>query len=161
MRRAAQSFALGCLTLGANGCGSNLLVQRRPLTLHDAEGGQTETVIALRVPDGIVQANVHEAPALGILIGTLCEPLDWLWSTGIAVYALGSDEVEVLGGPFGWLASLTPFATLVPALHIPPPSHASPTVEQRTGLLDVDPARRVAAAREFFADPYITAIDRR
>jgi hypothetical protein len=161
MAAATQAVAAACLALCATGCGTNLLVQHRPLTLH-AEGGiDHELTLGLRVQDGIVQANVHEAPALGMLIGTLCEPLDWLWSTGIAVYALGSDDFEVLGGPFGWLASLTPFATLAPALHLPPPVHASPDAEQLRDLLDVDPARRAAAAREFFADPYITAIERR
>lgn len=159
--RALAWLLAGGLTCGLGACGTNLLVTHHEVTLRGDDGAETPVLVSLREPDGIIQANVHEAPVLGFCIGMLCEPIDLLYSTGIAVFAIGSEEVTVRGGPAGWLAALTPFATLVPALHLPPGKHATATTEQLQDLLADDPERRAAAAREFFRDPAITHLDRR
>lgn len=160
MRRLAWLLASG-LTCGLGACGTNLLVTHHEVTLRADDGAETPVLVSLREPDGLIQANVHEAPALGFCIGMLCEPIDLLYSTGIAIYALGSDEVSVAAGPAGWLAALTPFATLVPAIHLQPATTRNATAAQLQQLLDDDPERRAAAAREFFGDEAITHLQRR
>jgi hypothetical protein len=99
-------------------CGANLLVVRRPGELRLPGGGSVPITVAYREPDGFLQSD--DPPLHAPLIGLLVEPIDWLQSTVIAAGAVVRSDWSVAGGPFGWLAALTPFATLVPQLHLPP-----------------------------------------
>lgn len=141
------------------GCGSNLLIQRQDAEVCTAAGATLPLRIAFVVPEGI---GTGEGPlAARAAMGLLVEPLDWLWSTGIALQAIVDPDLEVAGGPFGYLAALTPFATLVPMLHLPPRTTA--TVDDATfaQLQDADPELRAQAARSVLRDASITRCDRR
>ncbi|MBK8099446.1 MAG: hypothetical protein IPK26_20245 [Planctomycetes bacterium] len=88
------------------------------------------------------------------------EPIDWLFSTGVAVQSLFASDQDVVAGPVGYVASLTPFWTLVPALELPPPTTLKLDGRQRVALYDEDPARRVAAIAAAANDPRLVAVSR-
>ncbi len=99
-------------------CGTNLLVVTRPGELRLPGGALVPIAVAYREPCGFLQSD--DPPLHAPLVGLLMEPIDWVLSTGIAAGAVVRSDWSVAGGPFGWLAALTPFATLVPQLHLPP-----------------------------------------
>ena len=151
------SIALLCVSLA--GGGSNLPIQRRNAEVRNESGEVLPLRIAFAVPEGI---GTGEGPLVArAALGLLVEPLDWLWSTGVALLAIVDADLEVAGSPCGFLAALTPFATLVPMLHVPP--LATATVDARTfaHLQDSDSDVRAETARSALHDSTITRCDRR
>lgn len=133
-------------------CGTNLLIVARPAELRTASGERAPVILHYREPEGFLQST--DPPLHAPLVGLLCEPLDWLQSTTIAALAIVRSDWQVAGGPFGWLASLTPFATLVPQLHLPPPASAVVDDHALASLRQGDDA----PARAAFDDPRIVRI---
>lgn len=148
----AVAAGLGVLVL--SGCGTNLLVTHRQIDLATESGARLPATIDFRIRDGLLQQD--DAPVQTAIVGLLCEPVDWVTSTWCAISCTWDDEYSVAWGPLGWLASLTPFATLVPALELPPVLFAKVGDAMVARLRDPDPEVRAAAARELFGDDRIT-----
>lgn len=139
-------------------CGTCLLEVTRPVTFVLPDGGEAAGTLTYREPDGILFDD--DPPAYAPLIGLLMEPVDWLYSSIVAVGSVFRSDQDVVAGPFGYVASLTPFWTLVPGLHLPPPTNVKLDGRQRVALYDEDPARRVAAIAAAANDPRIVAVAR-
>jgi hypothetical protein len=133
-------------------CGTNLLIVAWPAELRAANGERVPVILHYREPEGFLQSS--DPPLHAPLVGLLCEPLDWLQSTTIAALAVVRSDWQVAGGPFGWLASLTPFATLVPQLHLPPPATAAVDDAALASLRDGDDG----PARAAWNDPRLVRI---
>ena len=73
------------------------------------------------------------------------EPVDWVMSTVTAARAIVRSDLSVAGGPFGWLAALTPFATLIPELDLGPRGSAEvdDATLERLRLGDLDTAQQL------------------
>ncbi|MCC6785843.1 MAG: hypothetical protein IT457_23550 [Planctomycetes bacterium] len=143
------SVVLACLGLPA--CGTNLLVERRELSFVTQDGVQHAATVELREPDGILQDD--ESPIRTAVLGLIAEPFDILLSTAIATDALFSSQSSVEAGPLGWLAAMTPFATLMPAIHVPPAARIEVDAAQFEALRSADQARRLEAARAACSEP--------
>lgn len=141
------------------GCGASLLVIHRPFELQTTDGYAQPLVIGYRIPDGFLQDD--REPISNAVFGLLAEPFDWLASTYVAIGCLFDDEESVAYGPLGWLAALTPFATLVPRLEFPPVLTARLDRFAARRLVQGDAAARAAAARELFDDDRICSCDPR
>ncbi len=155
MRAAALLLAV----LALPGCGANLLLLERSFELQTTDGYVQPLRIGYRIPDGFLQDD-HD-PVSNAVFGLLAEPLDWLASTYVALGCLFDDEESVAYGPLGWLAALTPFATLVPRLEFPPVFTARLDRLAARRLVQGDAAARTSAARELFGDPRICSCDPR
>ena len=133
--------AIACLALG--GCGVNLLVQHVAGNLHDSQGRAIPVTLHWQVERGFL--GNEDQPVHGPLVGLLLEPIDWVMSTVTAARALVRSDLSVSGGPIGWFAAMTPFATLIPELDLGP--RRSATVDdatlERLRQGDVDTARQV------------------
>lgn len=155
MRVAA--LLLGLLVLP--GCGANLLLLERSFELQTTDGYAQPLRVGYRIPDGFLQDD-HD-PVSNAVFGLLAEPFDWLASSYVAIGSLFDDEESVAYGPLGWLAALTPFATLVPRLEFPPVFTARLDRFAARRLVQGSAAERAAAARELFGDDRICSCDPR
>jgi len=147
-----------CLLLFAaapllGGCGLNLSVRRFPTEVHVTDGRVVPVEIERQQPYGPLQL---ESPVLLLLWAIPFEPVDWLMTaTGAIDQVFRPGNRHVVGGPFGYLAALTPFATTVDAFMEAAPWPArevAPELLERLLRGDVD------AAREAFGDPRIRAV---
>jgi hypothetical protein len=150
----------GALLAPLAGCGTNLLVVRRTVEFRAADGKHFTLPVDYQVADGVM-ADLVENPVARAGVGLLLEPIDWLTSTWIAGRAVFDGDLQVAWGPLGWLGSLTPFATLLPRLELPPGPQADATADQLARLQSADAAVRAAAAREALHDERITAAGER
>jgi hypothetical protein len=139
------------LAVPLTGCGSNLLVVRRTAVVVSGERTVPAT-ITYRPEHGLAHAD---APAARWLLGLLIEPIDWVASTTVAVGSIFSAEDYIAHGPIGWLWTLTPFATAIPAIELPPRTSVSVDADQLARLQtgDLDTARAV------FGDARLQAIE--
>jgi hypothetical protein len=132
-------------------CGSNLLVARHQAELHLPSGATVPIELDWRIENGMLDLG---EPISTALVGLLIEPFDWLASTSIAISSITDSDQHVVLGPLGWLAALTPFATLVPEFEFPP--------GYRQDIDDATLAKLragdVATARTVFGDRRITAV---
>lgn len=113
--RAAGRAALLTASAALTACGPCLLVIRQDVVFVGPQAEELPGEIEWREPDGILSPRYGAFPA-----NLLGEPFDLLFSTITAVNAMFDDDESVLGGPLGWIAALTPFATLVGAPSLPP-----------------------------------------
>ena len=142
---------LACSGLAA--CGTNLLVERRELSFVTEDGVHHAGSVDLREPDGILQDG--ESPIRTAVLGLIAEPFDIVLSTVVATDALFSSQTSVEAGPLGRLAAMTPFATLMPAIHFPPSPRIDVDADQLQALRSADHVRRLEAARSACSDPRI------
>jgi hypothetical protein len=150
--RGTWYWALACaLLLGNASCGACLLIQRQDATLRTVDGTQVPVRVEWLVPNGILMAD---APVRRFVLGLLLEPVDWCISSGAACVALFSDDTDVALGPLGWLATLTPFATLFPA----PEARPSRSVAVDAGQLARLRAGDLSTAQEVFGDDRVCAV---
>ncbi len=140
-RLRATTLAAACLSL--HGCGVNLLVQHRDADLRDSRGGTIPVTLHWQTERGFL-GNEHP-PVHAPLVGLLMEPVDWVMSTVTAARAIVRSDLSVAGGPFGWLAALTPFATLIPELDLGPRGSAEvdDATLERLRLGDLDTAQQL------------------
>lgn len=134
--------ALGLLA----GCGTPMLIRRFDVILRTPEGSAQAAELSYRYPRSAIPSG-SDAGIGDFLLGILMEPFDILVSTGVAIDAVGSEEVDVVAGPLGWLAALTPFATLVPDVDFGPRRDFETTEEVLGGLRNDDAGIRRAALR--------------
>lgn len=134
-------------------CGANLLVVRTHTEVRSTTGHVVELELDYQPPYGIV--HDLDAPVLEFLFGIVAEPFDVLVSTGFAVDAMFRADRSVQLGPLGWLASLTPFATLVPGLEFAPWGRRNLDADALEQLRSGTDAQRAAAARALLHDERI------
>lgn len=154
--------ALLALAMVLPGCGTCLLVVRHATELRHEDGRVIAVHVDYQPSHGLLwsgDADRDESLPFTLytmFVGLLCEPIDIVVSTGLAAASVCRDADSVAGGPFGWIASLTPFATLVPALELPPGSLRSLVVDGP--LLARLQGGDVEAAREVFHDRRIRGL---
>lgn len=138
------------------GCGSNLTIlhQRWPV-----QGPDDETVVLLIDNQPQLGIGSYGPPVVVAAMGILMEPMDWICSTIAFVSAPFSEGHSIAGGPFGYVAALTPFATLVPAMtRGPGPVHADAAMLAR---LRSDSADERRAAAQELVGPQVDVRDAR
>ncbi|MBI5853088.1 MAG: hypothetical protein HZB39_18920 [Planctomycetes bacterium] len=113
-RSAVALAVLSCLL--ASSCGHCLLVESREVVFEAPDGARYPGVIEVNEPHGLLDED--ESPLRKAVVGLLIEPVDILLSTAIAVEAVFRSDRSIVLGPLGWLATLTPFATAMPQLHL-------------------------------------------
>ena len=141
--------------LAVPACGANLLVVRSYAEARTTTGQLVELELDYRPPYGIV--HDLDSPLLEFLFGIVAEPFDLVVSTGIAVDAMFRADRSVQLGPLGWLASLTPFATLVPGIEFAPWGRRTVDPAALAALRDGSADQRAAAACALLQDDRITA----
>lgn len=151
MHRALTTLLLVLLS----SCGANLLVVRSHVEARSTTGHLIELELDYQPPDGLV--HDLDSPVLEFLFGIAAEPFDLVVSTGIAIDAMFRADRRVQLGPLGWLASLTPFATLVPCIQFPPWGRHPVDTETLATLRDGNAEQRAAAARTLLQDDRIRA----
>ncbi len=110
---AALAFAPG---LALSSCGHCLLIESREVVFEAPDGARYPGVVDVHEPHGLLDED--ESPLRRAVVGLLIEPVDILFSTAIAVEAVFRSDRSIVLGPIGWLATLTPFATAMPQLHL-------------------------------------------
>ncbi len=152
-RAAALALLLAAIALPLGGCGLNLSVRRCPTEIHTTDGRVVPVEIDRQRPYGPFQL---ESPVLSLLLAIPLEPIDWLMTASGAIdQVLHPGSRHVVGGPFGYLAALTPFATTVDAFMLADPW---PAREVDPELLERLLRGDVEAARKAFADPNLVAV---
>ncbi len=154
-RRVAVAAVLAAC-LGS--CGLNLSVLRLDTEVRTTDGRVVPVRIDRHVPYGGFHADTP--PTLwSTLLAIPLEPLDWLATAiGAGEQLLNPGRRYVLGGPAGYLAALTPFATTVGAIKVAswPARDVPPDLVLR--LRSDDPEVRAAAARQAFRDDRIVGL---
>lgn len=102
--------------LALSSCGHCLLVESREVVFEAPDGARYPGIVDVNEPHGLL--DEHESPLGRAVVGLLIEPVDILFSTAIAVEAVFRSDRSIVLGPLGWLATLTPFATAMPQLHL-------------------------------------------
>jgi hypothetical protein len=153
----AAGPAVALLLAALPGCGTNLLVVRHDAELRTFDDRVIPVRIDYRTELGLWHGGDH--PVMTAVIGILFEPVDFFYSTGVAIVAITDDEWSVAGGPLGWLWALTPFATLVPEWELPPDSFARVDEALLLRLQSSDPDERRDAARMAFGDDRIRSFE--
>ncbi len=156
MRIVTTVVVFACLLVS---CGVSMLVVTRDAMIRTPDGELLRVVVELRSDSGAL--GTEETEPLVVLgtafLGILVEPLDMVVSTILGVDAVFRDDARVEGGPIGWLASLTPFATLTPPVYpslfeLSRDRAYDVSAEQLSLLRSPDPMVRAATAREVFTD---------
>ncbi|MBX3462486.1 MAG: hypothetical protein KF830_04905 [Planctomycetes bacterium] len=156
------ALAIGAV-LPQGACGSCLLVLHRDVVLALPDGERHAVRVDYHVPHGLLWDGNEETWDIGlvqqVVFGLLLEPVDILFSTAIAATSVVQSDTSVMAGPLGWLASLTPFATLVPAMHLAPPTVAPVDAATVAALRDNDPTamRRAFPLTPVFAVHFAAA----
>ncbi len=133
------------LAAGLGSCGTCLLVLSCNVEFRAPDGATYAGVVEYRQPAGLL--NLDDSPIGAAIFGLLLEPVDIVLSTVIAVDAMFDAETAVELGPLGYVATLTPFFTLMPLLQLPPPLRIDVDAEQLGSLRGSDAARRGGAIR--------------
>ena len=156
----AALMALGLLSLTS--CGVNLFIIKQELRLTSPDGASHNVRVVMRPEHGMMQPDFDASFGRWLsqaAFAVLFEPLDLIASTAIAVDAMFDPNHDVAGGPIGWLAAMTPFATLVPEL-LPSYFFFGRPIDapQWQQLSSDDEADRRAAARQIWPDRNITYV---
>jgi len=107
--------------LSLSSCGINLSIVRQDLRVKLPDGTSHRVRIEARPEHGFLQPNFDDSVVCWLaqtVFGVLLEPVDLIASTTAAVNAMFDQNHDIAGGPIGWLAAMTPFATLVPPVHL-------------------------------------------
>jgi hypothetical protein len=110
MRAATRTLLLGTLAL-ATGC-TSFWEQRDYQKVAWIDGDHSRVEVWLR------QGSENLGP-VGWIGDVLVTPVMWLAEVQFACAALVRENVEITGGPFGFVVSLLPFFTCVPLDHKP------------------------------------------
>lgn len=139
---------LGVAVLPA--CGANLMLWRADVTGILPDGREVPLGVEVRPEHGMLQPEFDRPWTRWLpqaVIATLFEPIDVLLSTGGAIEAMFRSDFRVAGGALGWLAALTPGATLCPGMIVGVRSPVQIDATQWHELQADDRWRRLAAAR--------------
>ena len=155
----AASMLLGLLLLTS--CGVNLSIVQQKLHVKLPDGARHNIVVVQRPESGLLQPNFDESVACWLpqtVFAVLLEPVDLIASTVVAVDAMFDPDHDIAGGPVGWLAAMTPVATLVPQIHISYIFGRRIDAKQWQQLSSDDEADRRAAARRIWPNRNITYV---
>tara|TARA_R110002072_G_scaffold46591_2_gene128843 strand:+ start:12596 stop:13189 length:594 start_codon:yes stop_codon:yes gene_type:complete len=156
----AASTLLGLLLL-LTSCGVNLSIVQQKLHVKLPDGARHSVRVVQRPESGLLQPNFDESVACWLpqtVFAVLLEPVDLIASTVAAVDAMFDPNHDIAGGPVGWLAAMTPVATLVPQIHISYIFGRRIDAKQWQQLSSEDEADRRAAARRIWPNRNITYV---
>lgn len=152
--RRVRWAALIAMSAAVTACGPCLLVIRQDVVFVGPHAEELPGEIEWREPEGLLSPKFGGFP-----LTLVCEPADVIFSTIIALNAMFDSDRSVRLGPIGWIAALTPFATLVPSMDVnrPPPARIQLDGSAIQQLQDGTAEARAHAVRTSLADQRIGA----